>query len=272
MWMRCASTLFVCLALATGPGAFVSTAGSAPQATAPPKPTAPTANKPRQGPPPGKLTLTAMVTAMDGKTLPRVWVKASGPVDREGQTDDSGLVSFQNMTSGTYRLRFEHDDFVTFEKEVSLPVGRPLRVSATLNAAPPPPPPPKPEPAAPPPAPPLPDGSYTPSSIAIPDFIEDNYIGREQVKQSPVGCGGHTTSTLVQTKEPVAEHTHADADEIIYVVAGEGSHRIGGRDLALAAGSFALVPRGTAHTLTRRGSRPLIFLSTLSGPPCQPAK
>jgi quercetin dioxygenase-like cupin family protein len=76
----------------------------------------------------------------------------------------------------------------------------------------------------------------------------------------------------VQTKEPVAEHTHADADEIIYVVAGEGSHRIGGRDLALAAGSFALVPRGTAHTLTRRGSRPLIFLSTLSGPPCQPAK
>jgi len=76
----------------------------------------------------------------------------------------------------------------------------------------------------------------------------------------------------VQTKDPVTEHTHADADEAIYVVAGEGTHRVAGRDSAVAAGTFAVVPRGTPHSLTRRGSRPLIFVSTLSGPPCQSGK
>ena len=212
-----------------------------------------------------------MVTARDGRTLPGVLVTAAGPVDREGRTDDSGLVSFQNLSSGTYRLRFEHDGFVTLEKEVSLPAGKPLRVSASLTAAPPPPPPPAPEPAPPPPTP-MPEGSFSPSSVSVPDFIESNYIGSAQVKRSPIGCGGHTIATLIQTKEPVAEHSHDEADETIYVVAGEGSHRISGRDSALAAGSFALVPRGTAHTLTRRGSRPLIFISILAGPPCQAAK
>jgi quercetin dioxygenase-like cupin family protein len=77
---------------------------------------------------------------------------------------------------------------------------------------------------------------------------------------------------LVQTKDPVAEHTHADADETIYVVAGEGTHKVGGRDAAIEAGTFLVVPRGTPHSLRRSGSRPLIFVSTLSGPPCQAGK
>jgi Cupin domain/Carboxypeptidase regulatory-like domain len=271
--MRCASTLIICLALAAGPGEFLATA-EGPQATQtpPPKPAGTVGDKPRQASPPAsRLSLTAMVTAMDGKTLPGVRVKATGPADREGRTDDSGLVTFQNVAAGTYRLRFEHEEFVTLEKEVSLPAGRPLRVTVTLSAAPPPPPPPKPEPVV-PSAPPVPDGNYSPSFVSIPDFFESNYIGRESVKRSPLGCGPHSSSTLVQTKDAVAEHTHAEADEIIYVVAGEGTHRMGGRDMPLAAGSFVFVPRGDTHTLTRRGSRPLIFLSTLAGPPCQSAK
>ena len=61
---------------------------------------------------------------------------------------------------GTYRLRFEHEGFVTFEKEVVIAAGKPLRASASLTAAPPPPEPPKPE--APPPPPPVKaDGSYS---------------------------------------------------------------------------------------------------------------
>lgn len=210
-----------------------------------------------------------MVTARDGRTLENVLVTASGPVDREGRTSDSGLVTFQNMASGTYRLRFEHDEFITLEKDVSVPTGKPLRVSASLTAAPPPPTPPEP-PAAPEPTPPDPvASSYAPSFVSVPDFIEKNYIGSAQLKRSPIGCGGHSTTTLVQTKETLDEHTHDDGDEILYVVAGEGTHRINNRDTALAAGSFALVPRGTAHTVSRRGSRPLIYISTLAGPPCQ---
>lgn len=212
-----------------------------------------------------------MVTATDGKTLAGVSVRATGPVDREAQTDVSGLVSLANMSAGTYRLHFEHDEYVTFEKEVTLAPGRSPRLNVALTAAPPPPPPPKPEPAAPPP-PPVPDGNYSPSTVSIPDFIEKNYIGGAAVKNSSIGCTAATTTTLVQTKDPIKEHAHADADEIINVVAGEGTIRVDGRESALSAATIVVVPRGTPHTLTRRGSRPLIFVSTLAGPPCQAGK
>jgi hypothetical protein len=284
--MRCALSTAVCFTLSFASFVGLSESPSiaqtpqtppAPTQTAPPpeKPpgTAPTIGRSRTAAPlPSKLTLTVMVTAMDGKTLSDVVVTALGPVAREGQTDPSGLVNFANMSPGTYRVRFEHDDFVTLEKELSLTTGKPLRATVTLSAAPPPPPPPKVEAVAPPPTPAAPDGNYSPSAMSIPDFIESNYIGSAQVKRSPVGCTGSSTSTLIQIKEPIAEHTHAESDEIIYVVAGEGTHRVGGRESSLSAGSFVVVPRGTAHSLTRRGSRPLIFVSTLSGPPCQAGK
>ena len=48
--------------------------------------------------------------------------------------------------------------------------------------------------------------------------------------------------------------------------------KMGGRDHPLNASSLVTIPRGTAHTITRRGSRPLMFVSTLSGPPCQPGQ
>ena len=77
---------------------------------------------------------------------------------------------------------------------------------------------------------------------------------------------------MVQTNESIAERTRDDADETIYVVAGEGTLRMGGREHALNASSFVTIPRGTTHSITRRGSRPLMFVSTLSGPPCQPGQ
>jgi mannose-6-phosphate isomerase-like protein (cupin superfamily) len=54
----------------------------------------------------------------------------------------------------------------------------------------------------------------------------------------------------------------------LYVVAGEGIQRVAGIDVPLTAGILAMVPRGTPHTITRSGSRPLVLLSILSGPPC----
>jgi mannose-6-phosphate isomerase-like protein (cupin superfamily) len=212
-----------------------------------------------------------MVTAVDGRTIPDAVVKASGPVDREATTDPSGLVTLNNMSPGTYRVRFEHPGFVTLEKEIAVAAGKPMRASATLNAAPPPPPPPKPEPApTPPPATAAPAGSYTPNSVDIPDLFEKNFIGSAAIKRSPIGCTASSTSTLLQLRDPVADHAHADADELIYVVAGEGTHKIGGKELSVSGGVFAIVPRGTTHSLTRRGRQPLVIISTLSGPPCQP--
>jgi mannose-6-phosphate isomerase-like protein (cupin superfamily) len=192
----------------------------------------------------------------------------AGPVDREGQTDPSGLVTFASMASGTYRLRFEHPAFITLEKEVSLTAGKPLRASATLSAAPPPPPP-KEEPSPPPPVAAPPSDGYPPTSVDIIDLYERNIMGSGPVKRSPIGCTSTTTSMLVQLREPLAEHAHADADELIYIVAGEGTHKIGGREYQLSSGVFSIVPRGVTHVITRRGRQPLVFISTMSGPPCQ---
>jgi hypothetical protein len=42
-----------------------------------------------------------------------------------------------------------------------------------------------------------------------------------------------------------------------------------GRDATLAAGSMAVVPRGTTYSVAKRGrSQATYLLATLSGPPC----
>ena len=218
-----------------------------------------------------RVTIAVLVTSMDGKPIAETWVKASGPVDREGATDSAGTVTFANITAGSYRLRFEHDKFITLERDVTVVAGRPLKAAVALNAAPPPPPPPKVEPPPPAPAPSTTtsSGAYTPMSVDIPDLFERNFIASAPVKRSPIGCTASSTSTLVQLREPIADHAHADADEMIYVVAGEGTHRIAGKDQPLSSGVFSIVPRGTTHGIVRRGRQPLVMISTLSGPPCQ---
>jgi mannose-6-phosphate isomerase-like protein (cupin superfamily) len=218
-----------------------------------------------------RQTVTIFVTDRQGRPLEGATVTATGPMDREGKTDADGNVLLQNVGAGTYRLRFEHPASVTLEREITVGT-RPVKVSAELSPAPPPPAPPKPEPAAapPPPAPPPPSGP--PTSLSIPDFVEKNYVVNSPSKMSPVGCTGTSTATLLQLRDPLAEHSHDDADEMLYVVAGEGVERIGGVETNLTAGTFAVVPRGTPHSITRRGSRPIILLSILTGPPCTPAK
>jgi mannose-6-phosphate isomerase-like protein (cupin superfamily) len=54
-----------------------------------------------------------------------------------------------------------------------------------------------------------------------------------------------------------------------YVVAGEGTIRLNGRETPIVNGSFAIVPRGTSHGFVRRGNRPLILIAVLSGEPCE---
>jgi mannose-6-phosphate isomerase-like protein (cupin superfamily) len=44
------------------------------------------------------------------------------------------------------------------------------------------------------------------------------------------------------------------------------------RSYALVAGSYVAIPRNTSHGIVRRGNRPLILLSVLSGEPCEQAK
>jgi quercetin dioxygenase-like cupin family protein len=58
---------------------------------------------------------------------------------------------------------------------------------------------------------------------------------------------------------------------MLYVVAGEATLTLAGRDHQIASGWFSIVPRGTAHALKRRGRNPAILLSVLGGEACGPA-
>ena len=245
------------------------------QAPAPPQPAPQTAPAPRaaaQRPRPAASTATSTleITVADpgGLPLQGVTVTATGTLDREGTSLASGLVRFLNMRGGDYRLRFSHPRFVLLERDVTMRPGAPLAIDVMLSKADD-----KPEPetaAAPAPAPAAVNApAGEPRSVAVVDFIERNFIsGRDPIKEDQLGCTASAKTSLIQVRDPLPERALADADEVIYVVAGEGTLRLGNRDVSLAATTLAVVPRGTARGLTRKGRNPLIFVSILSGPAC----
>jgi mannose-6-phosphate isomerase-like protein (cupin superfamily) len=189
----------------------------------------------------------------------------TGPVPREGATARDGSLKLQALKPGSYRLRLESPDFITLERDVTVKAGPPVEVDVALDRAPPRPAPPPPAPVATPAhsiASVSPDPNVTVEFAALPDWIEKNLIGRnDPLKETVVGRTPVTTATIVQVRDPIKERGRTDADEMLYVIAGEGVLRAKGRDQALDAGSFVVVPRGVTYSVERRGRNPLIVLS-----------
>jgi Carboxypeptidase regulatory-like domain len=263
--MRLLLPLLSCLTIGVHAGA---------EAQTPPAPASRTASAPRaaaQRSRAAAATSTLTVTVTDGGGLPLqgVGVRVTGPVEREGTTIASGMARFLNLRAGTYRLRFSHDGFVTLERDVVVRAGAPLAIDVMLSAreegeAP------EAETPEPPPAPAAntaPPGD--PRTVALVDFIEKNFIsGRDPMKKDALGCTASAATTLLQIRDPLPERALPDADEVLYVVAGEGTLRLGNRDVPLEGSTLAIVPRGTVRGITRDGRNPLILLSVVSGPAC----
>jgi mannose-6-phosphate isomerase-like protein (cupin superfamily) len=191
-------------------------------------------------------------------------------VSREGSTGEDGSLRFANMRTGAYRLRFVHDSTITLERDINVRANEPMLVDVSLSAAPPPPKPAPPVAAA---APPSPDRTLGPPGepklTAIPTFLEKNFIGREGRKDSALGCASTATASLVQLREALLNQTHDDADEWIYIVAGEGTLRLASGDQHMQAGAFSLLPHTVKFGVLPTGKNPLIFVSILSGyKPC----
>jgi mannose-6-phosphate isomerase-like protein (cupin superfamily) len=83
-----------------------------------------------------------------------------------------------------------------------------------------------------------------------------------------LGCLADSTTRLLQLHDAIAEHAHAEMDEMLYVVAGEGTIRLRNDSSDIAPGSLSILPRGLPHAIDRRVKNPLILLSILSGGPC----
>ena len=239
------------------------------QTPAPAKPAAPAARRPAA--PAARAGMAMTVTDSQGTALPGVRVEVIGTTDRSGTTNALGQINFTAMQAGTYRVRFSGDEVITFEREVVVRAGQVASVDTTLNAAPPPPPP------LPPPAPPAPVAPAAPAvgppgkplAVSVVDLIEKEYVGNQPRRESLLSCSGSTRTTLVQLNQDQAERLYDTAEATYYVVGGEGALRIEGKDIQFPTTGFVSVPRGTAHAILRRGRRPLILLTTLSGTPCE---
>jgi cupin domain/carboxypeptidase family protein len=213
---------------------------------------------------PRTSSLRIAVRDQDGTSLSGVRLVLSGAATGEFVTAGAGTAVVPDLKDGEYRLRCEREGFVTLEKEFTVRGGAYSHIDVVL--APLPPPPPKPAPEPPPPAAVPPGGR--PVTMSIVDFLDKNLIGREPLKESVVACNPLETVRLLQMREAVAPHVHEAADEIIYVVAGEGAVRMGEAATPLRPGSLVVVTNGTGHAFERAGKNPLIVVSTLVGARC----
>jgi carboxypeptidase family protein/cupin domain len=211
------------------------------------------------------------VTSPQGATLSGVQVSLMGPTERGGETDGSGQVNFPGLQAGTYRLRFSGDKVTAFEKEVPVVAGRIADVDVTLNPAPEPKVIEKTIPA-PAPAAAVAGPKGQPVTYAIGDLLEKEFVRGQPRRETLLSCSGSERAAMIQLNEPLPERLYENADAIYYVLGGEATLMVNGKETKLGLNGFASVPRGTAHSFAKRGSRLLVLLSVLSGEPCEQAR
>ena len=262
--LLCLSLVFLIAGAASGqapPAPAGSQAAPAPRRAAAPAP-------------PSRSGIALTATDPRGLPIDGVRVTILGASDRNGVTDDRGQVNFVGMQPGTYRVRFDGDNVISFEREVTVRPGQPTGIDITLNPAAPPPAPAPPPPAAAavekPAAAVGPPGM--PQILSIVDLAEKQLSGNQPRRETLVSCSGNTRTTLVVLNQDQTDRLYDGAETEYYVVAGQGAVRLNGRETPLAAGSYASIPRNTSHGIAKRGNRPLILVAVLSGEPCEQAK
>ena len=214
----------------------------------------------------GVVSFAVSVQDSTGAPIPQVNVTLTGPVSRNARTE-GGRIAFESLPAGAYKFRFDKEGFVPLERELTARGATPIDVKVTLTAMPPPP--------APPPAP-VPEPTPTagrvinakPIAIDMPAFIEHYYVGRAASKTTAITCATGGEASLIQLNDGLAEQTHADADEFLYVIAGQGAVRMGEKVEALGPGVFMMIPRGLAHVVTPAVKKPLVMLMMRAGEKC----
>src|SRR5512143_2228844 len=80
----------------------------------------------------GTASLAIAVTDPGGAPIDQVKVTVQGPTSRSSTTEH-GRLAFEGLPPGTYLLRFEHEDFVTRERELTVRTGAPTEVKVTMT-------------------------------------------------------------------------------------------------------------------------------------------
>ncbi len=262
------AALALLLALQQAPAAPAQRPTPAPA----PAPGTPATAAPVRRPAPTSSTVQVRVTDRTGAPAQGVQVTAEGPVSRDGVTDAAGQLQFRTMGNGTYRMRASGDRFIALEKEVVVRAGAaaaPVEFSLSVAPAPaatesaPEPPPPAPVQQA---APDVKPGDLR--ILSIVEMWEKTPNPKEASRLYPIGCSGLDKAEMLVIRENFAAPADANIDRMLYVVGGEATLTVNGRDQIVTNGWYAMIPRGTAHAWARRGRNPVVILSTTGGQPC----
>lgn len=70
----------------------------------------------------------------------------------------------------------------------------------------------------------------------------------------------NVTHVHIHPGQTVPAHTHADEDQIYFVVSGSGFVVLDGVRTDVSAGSSVMIPLGTEHEITNTGSEPLDYV------------
>lgn len=80
--------------------------------------------------------------------------------------------------------------------------------------------------------------------------------------------GEHTQIVIMSINpgEEIGTEIHADADQILYLVKGEGKVILNKEEAPFKAGDIVLVHAGTEHNFVTTGSEPMKIITTYSPP------
>src|SRR5215207_3645617 len=176
-----------------------------------------TRRAPAAGPANARGGMAITVTDPSGGTIQGVTIASDGPTPRNGETNASGQANFPGLLAGVYRLRFEGDAVVAFEKEVTIRNGQILAVDVMLNAAKKVAAQPAPAPvAAPPPAAAKTGPVGQQQILSVPKVLEGNFVGKDPRRESLLSCSGTTRTSMLQINQPMPERMYSESDVVYY--------------------------------------------------------
>ncbi len=83
-----------------------------------------------------------------------------------------------------------------------------------------------------------------------------------------VASSQHTQVVVMDIKpgEDIGKETHADNDQVLYLVSGKGTVYLDGQESEFNPGDCVLVPAGTEHNFTTVGDESMKIITTYSPP------
>ena len=239
----------------------------------PPTAPAPAPKTPRaQGSSPSggrPINVTVTVTDGAGLGLKGVHVLVNGPVPRDGSTVADGSFHALGLKPGVYRFRFEHEQFITLERDVTVRPGLPTDVDVVLTRAPEKEkadvaPAPVPAPSAERASAPLPAGAFDVTS-----YLEKDYLKSGPNRVKSIACSDTDAVDLVQTTTSYAVPA-GKRQMAMVAIAGQGHVSIGGKSYPIdsRSGSTVTVPANTGFEASRQGKSTLVFVLVSIGEGC----